>query len=102
MKGWKGQCNSSKKTHNFNRIVSACRRLMIGSLCTARTGGRADEVPDPGGGRAGVCGRTTGRGVSATGADLQALREASVEQRRRFDFSAHRTLFSLSSNLETA
>jgi hypothetical protein len=24
-----------------------------------------------------------------TGADLQALREASVEQRRRFDFSAH-------------
>ena len=40
-------------------------------------------------GSAGVCGRTTGRGVSATGADLPALREASVEQRRRFDFSAH-------------
>jgi hypothetical protein len=39
-------------------------------------------------GSAGVCGRTAGRGVSATGANLPALRQASVEQRRRFDSSA--------------
>src|SRR5260370_31683947 len=100
---------------------------MIGWFGSAGMGGRADEVPDPGGARgrrrcranegsdgvrtagtrhgnagnelgrresraqgsAGVSGRTAGRGVSATGADLPALREASVEQRRRFDFSAH-------------
>ena len=51
IKSWRGPYNGSKNTHNFNRIVSACRRSMIGSFGSARTGGRADEVPDPGASR---------------------------------------------------
>ena len=51
IKGWTGPYNGSKNMHNFNRIVSACRRSMIGSFGSARMGGRADEVPDPGGAR---------------------------------------------------
>jgi Plasmid pRiA4b ORF-3-like protein len=43
----RGPYDSSKNTLNFNRIVSACRRPMIGSQGSAHTGGQADEVPDP-------------------------------------------------------
>jgi len=41
---WRGPYNGSKNTRNFNRIVSACRRSMIGSFGSAIREGRADET----------------------------------------------------------